>query len=147
MPNFFVMGGPNTSLAHGGSAIFHAECQARYIVSLLEQMRRDGYAVSDVEPAVLEGYVADVDERHRDLVWTHPGMSNWYRNARGRVVATTPWRMVDYWAMTHDADLSKYRLDRPSTGGSIGRPRAGQAASFPASDGDRKENTWTSTMR
>ncbi|MFN3257946.1 MAG: flavin-containing monooxygenase [Ilumatobacter sp.] len=118
MPNFFVMGGPNTSLAHGGSAIFHAECQARYIVSLLDQLRSNGYAVGDVDPGVLESYIAKVDERHQDLVWTHPGMSNWYRNADGRVVATTPWRMVDYWAMTHEAALGDYRLDRPSSAGS-----------------------------
>src|SRR5690606_30492794 len=29
-PNFFVLYGPNTNLGHGGSAIFHTECQVRY---------------------------------------------------------------------------------------------------------------------
>ncbi|NIB31721.1 hypothetical protein HBB16_08205 [Pseudonocardia sp. MCCB 268] len=28
---------------------------------------------------------------------THPGMSTWYRNAAGRVVTNTPWRLIDYW--------------------------------------------------
>jgi 4-hydroxyacetophenone monooxygenase len=31
-PNFFMIYGPNTNLAHGGSAIFHSECQVRYIM-------------------------------------------------------------------------------------------------------------------
>lgn len=110
MPNFFIMGGPNTSLAHGGSAIFHAECQVRYVVSLLRQLAERGCAVAEVKPEVLDAYVERVDERHARMVWTHPGMTNWYRNERGRVVATTPWRMVDYWAMTHEANLDDYRL-------------------------------------
>lgn len=112
MPNFFVMGGPNTSLAHGGSAIFHAECQANYIVDLLDRMRDEQVRVADLRPEVLDDYIAEVDARHAQLIWTHPGMTNWYRNRAGRVVATTPWRMVDYWRMTRQADLSEYRLER-----------------------------------
>ena len=27
---------------------------------------------------------------HENMVWTHPGMTTYYRNARGRVVVTTP---------------------------------------------------------
>ena len=30
-PNFFCMYGSGTNLAHGGSLIFHSECQMRYI--------------------------------------------------------------------------------------------------------------------
>lgn len=113
MPNFFIMGGPNTSLAHGGSAIFQSECQVRYIASLLGAMVKGGYRVADLEPHRLEQYVAQVDELHDRLIWTHPGMSNWYRNSAGRVVTTTPWRMVDYWSLTKEADLGDYRLDPP----------------------------------
>lgn len=35
-------------------------------------------------------------------------MTNWYRNAAGRVVTNTPWRSVDYWAMTRRADMSDF---------------------------------------
>ena len=106
-----ILGGPNTSLAHGGSAIFHAECQVRYLISMLTQLAEHGFSAADLEPEVLDRYVAEVDAQHAQLVWTQPGMSNWYRNAHGRVVATTPWRMVDYWSMTRDANLDDYRLD------------------------------------
>jgi 4-hydroxyacetophenone monooxygenase len=47
--------------------------------------------------------------RHEQLIWTHPGMSTYYRNKQGRVFSAMPWRFVDYWRMTHDPDLSKYR--------------------------------------
>jgi 4-hydroxyacetophenone monooxygenase len=42
------------------------------------------------------------------MIWTHEGMDNWYRNKNGRVVSNSPWRLVDYWAMTHDPDLDDY---------------------------------------
>ncbi|MFN0299012.1 MAG: hypothetical protein ACKVQU_01525 [Burkholderiales bacterium] len=45
-------------------------------------------------------YNRRVDARHSQLVWSHPGVTSWYRNAKGRVFATTPWRMVDYWNFT-----------------------------------------------
>ena len=37
-PNFFCMYGPGTNLAHGGSLIFHSECQMRYITQCLEAL-------------------------------------------------------------------------------------------------------------
>jgi 4-hydroxyacetophenone monooxygenase len=37
-------------------------------------------------------------------------MSTYYRNRHGRVFSAMPWRFVDYWAMTHDPDFSRYRL-------------------------------------
>lgn len=109
-PNLFCMAGPNAGLAHGGSAIFQAESQARYISSCLIQMVTKGIAALDVRPEVHDAYVRRVDAEHDRLIWTHPGMTNWYRNRSGRVVAIMPWRLVDYWAMTHDADLSDFRV-------------------------------------
>ena len=39
-PNLFCMYGPGTNLAHGGSLIFHSECQMRYIIGCLDALRR-----------------------------------------------------------------------------------------------------------
>ena len=38
-PNFFLMQGPSTGLGHGGSAIFQAESQTRYITDAIVRMR------------------------------------------------------------------------------------------------------------
>ncbi len=42
-PNFFCMYGPGTNLAHGGSLIFHSECQMRYITQCLELLIAGGH--------------------------------------------------------------------------------------------------------
>ena len=46
------------------------------------------------------------------MIWALPVTNNWYRNSRGRVVTNSPWRIVDYWSMTHDPDLAEFRLER-----------------------------------
>ena len=111
-PNLFCMQGPNTGLAHGGSAIFQSECQARYISGCIVQMSERDIAAIDVKAEIHDDYVKRVDAEHEQLIWTHPGMSTYYRNQFGRVVSISPWRLVDYWSMTHDPDLGQYEQTR-----------------------------------
>lgn len=35
-------------------------------------------------------------------------MSTWYRNAAGRVVTNSPWKLVDYWTMTRRPSLAEH---------------------------------------
>jgi len=107
-PNFFCMLGPNSGPAHGGSVIFQSECQSRYISACLVDMIERDIASIDVRQAVHDDYVRKVDAEHDQMIWTHPGMTTYYRNKSGRVFSAMPWRFVDYWAMTHDADLGQY---------------------------------------
>jgi 4-hydroxyacetophenone monooxygenase len=111
-PNFFCMLGPNSGPAHGGSVIFQSECQSRYITACLVDMIEHGIAAIDVRREAHDQYVREVDAEHEQMIWTHPGMTTYYRNRQGRVFSAMPWRFVDYWAMTHEADLSKYRQTR-----------------------------------
>jgi len=46
-PNFFCMYGPGTNLAHGGSLIFHSECQMRYVTECLELLIANGHSPSN----------------------------------------------------------------------------------------------------
>jgi 4-hydroxyacetophenone monooxygenase len=120
-PNFFMVYGPNTNLAHGGSAIFHSECQIRYIMlGLRELIERDEGPV-EVRQEAFEDYNRRLDEVMRSMVWSHPGMTNWYKNARGRVVMNSPWRLVDYRNMTAEFDPSEYTF-----GGSPHRARSAE---------------------
>jgi len=107
-PNLFCLFGPNTNLAHGGSIVFQAECQMRYVTGCLVQMLEGDVDSIEVRRDVHDDYNARVDAEHGELVWAHPGMNNWYRNAKGRVFAPMPWPLVKYWRMTHDPDLSEY---------------------------------------
>lgn len=110
-PNFFCMYGPNGNLGHGGSAIFQLECQIRYISGCLKKMVEEDVAVIDVRREVHDRYNSLVDAEHGELVWSHPGTTNWFRNRKGRIFSIMPWRMVDYWRMTHDPDFSDYQCD------------------------------------
>jgi 4-hydroxyacetophenone monooxygenase len=108
-PNFFTMLGPNTGPAHGGSVIFQSECQSRYITACLVEMIERDIAAIDVRQDAHDRYIREVDAEHEQLIWTHPGMSTYYRNKQGRVFSAMPWRFVDYWRMTHDPDFNQYR--------------------------------------
>jgi 4-hydroxyacetophenone monooxygenase len=107
-PNLFVTYGPNTGLAHGGSLIFVIECQVRYITKLLRNMIERSVDRLEVRRDVHDRYIEKVDAEHAELVWTHPGMNNWYRNRRGRVFGPMPFRLVDYWRFTREPDLDDF---------------------------------------
>lgn len=124
-PNFFCMQGPNAGPAHGGSAIFQAECQARYITACLVEMIERRIPAIDLRQHVQDEYLEKVDAEHEQLIWTHPGMSTYYRNRHGRVFSVMPWRFVDYWAMTHDPDLGHYEKLEPREAAAVSRGAAG----------------------
>ena len=110
-PNLFLTCGPGTVLGHGGSYITVAECQVRYIIEALAAMVTEDLGAIEVLPEVHADYVARHDAAHAAMIWTHPGMRNWYRNPAGRVVCALPWRIVDYWTMTRHVDWSEYAVE------------------------------------
>ena len=107
-PNLFFLYGPNTNLGHGGSIIFHLECQARYISQCLLAMQAKGVGQLEVRRTIHDAYNARVDGEHARMVWSHDGVNNWYKNSRGRVVSNSPWRLVDYWEMTQTPNMDHY---------------------------------------
>jgi 4-hydroxyacetophenone monooxygenase len=109
-PNFFLIYGPNTNLAHGGSAVFHSECQIRYIMQGLRELVESGAGALEVKPEPFWDYQEKVDAAHRELVWSHPGVTSWYKNGAGRVHAASPWRLVDYRNMTAKFDPAEYEF-------------------------------------
>jgi 4-hydroxyacetophenone monooxygenase len=75
-------------------------------------------AAVEVREDVAQDYRREVDAAHDRMVWTHPGMDNWYRNDAGRVVSTLPWRIVDYRARLETAGLDDFDTVRaPRSGG------------------------------
>jgi 4-hydroxyacetophenone monooxygenase len=109
-PNFFMLTGPNTGLAHGGNQIFMTECGVRYMMLALRELLESGRRAIECKREVYEGYNRKVDAEHARMVWTHKGMTNWYRNPQGRVFAITPWRLVEYWKMTSTFDAGEYEI-------------------------------------
>jgi 4-hydroxyacetophenone monooxygenase len=109
-PNFFILTGPNTGLAHGGNQIFMTECSVRHMMLALRKLYESGHRAIECKADVYERYNREVDAMHARMVWTHKGMTNWYRNRHGRVFAISPWRLVEYWKMTSRFDPADYEL-------------------------------------
>jgi len=109
-PNLFCIYGPGTNLAHAGSIIFHSECQVRYVMGCLAALARGGHASMEVRQDVHDAYAARFDARHDTMVWAHPATGSWYKNAAGRVLTTSPWRLVDYWTWTRTPELGDFTL-------------------------------------
>jgi 4-hydroxyacetophenone monooxygenase len=109
-PNMFLVYGPNTNYAHGGSIVFNIECQVRYIVNSLEEMAAKGARQIEVRQDAHDRYNAKVEERHEAMIWTQPKVRTWYKNAKGRVVANAPWSMLEYWRLTGEFEPQDYTL-------------------------------------
>jgi len=107
-PNFFIMYGPNTNLAHGGSIVFHGECQIRYILGCINLLLDKNYKSMDCKKEVYEKYNLEVDTQHSKMVWTHNKVNSWYRNKSGRVITNSPWRLIDYWNFTKEPKEKNY---------------------------------------
>jgi len=110
-PNLFCMYGPGTNLAHGGSLIFHSECQMRYIVGCIDLLLRTGSAAIEPKVEVHEEYYERTQRELDGLVWAQPSIRHsWFKNPQGRIHVLSPWRLVDYWDWTKAPDPDDFTL-------------------------------------
>ncbi|WP_327752255.1 NAD(P)/FAD-dependent oxidoreductase (plasmid) [Sphingobium sp. SJ10-10] len=110
-PNFFCIYGPNTQTGHGGSLIALVEHQMNFIASAIEQMVDKDIGVLEIKQEVLDSFIETIDDMHEKLVWTHPGVDNYYRNSKGRVIITTPFSTFEFWNKTKAADLGLFHCE------------------------------------
>ncbi len=108
-PNLFCVYGPGTNLAHGGSIIFHSECQVRYIMGCLATLVEGAHSSLEVRQDVHDEYNRRLQAELDTMVWSHPSIRHsWYRNAENRIYVLSPWRLVDYWEWTKAPDPDDY---------------------------------------
>jgi len=111
-PNLFCIYGPGTNLAHGGSLIFHSECQVRYILGCLKALLEQGLEAIECRQEVHDAYEARLADALSRMVWSHPSIqSSWYRNREGRVTVLSPWRLLDYWRWTKEPRLEEFQFE------------------------------------
>jgi len=110
-PNFFCLYGPNLQPGHGGSLIFVVEMQMRYIMDVLKKMLTQDLGAVECRQDVHDAYNERIDQAHANMVWTHPGMETYYRNARGRIVVNSPYRNATFYDMTRAADLGDFVVE------------------------------------
>lgn len=109
-PNFFLTVGPNSAPNHAAGQNLISETQINYIIECLDLMVKNH--ARTMEPTH-EAFVAFNDQIDRDLeglVWTHPKARSYYRNAKGRVFLSNPYRLVDYWNMTRAPNADHYTI-------------------------------------
>lgn len=108
-PNLFCMYGPGTNLAHGGSLIFHSECQMRYITGCIKALVEDGRASMEPRLDVHDDYYERTQRELQGLVWSSPSITHsWFKNKQGRIHVLSPWRLVDYWTWTREPNLDDF---------------------------------------
>ena len=109
-----------------------AEAQLHHIMDLLERLIGSGAGALEVRAEVYEDYNAASTPRTSGWSGRTRRMETYYRNSHGRVVVTTPFRVVDYWHMTRAADLGRLRARARGAGGG-GPVMSGQLEGVPGS--------------
>lgn len=110
-PNLFTLYGPGANLTHGGSIIFVAECQMRYVMDAIRIMIEQNIAAIDVRPEVFNEYIQRFDAAARMLVMAHPSINNWYKTASDRIITNWPWRMLDMYDGLRRVNLADYKCE------------------------------------
>lgn len=107
-PNFFILNGPNTNAGHGGSAIHATEFQVRYIMQAIRHLITSRGGPVDVDREVFARYNDELDDALAQCIWSHHGMTTYYRNDSGRIVVSSPWKYIDYWERMREFDPGDY---------------------------------------
>ena len=108
-PNFFMLYGPSTNLASGGSLIFHSECQVRYVTQCLQLLAERHAAAMEPRPERYDDWYARTQAEMRTMVWASPHIEHsFYKNTDGEVNGLSPWRLVDYWSWTRTVNAEDY---------------------------------------
>ena len=109
-PNFYCMFGPGTNLAFGGSLIFNGECQVRYAMECIKLLlQSDSDAIECTDQAQAD-YQRRFREQHARLIWEHPKVNSYYQNSEGKVTLLWPWKIIDMWRWTKQAEPADYQL-------------------------------------
>lgn len=110
-PNFFMMAGPGTGLAHAGSVIFMLECQMRYIGAALRAVIERGKRTIEPTAEAFARYNRELQDEVATLMWGHPSIEHsWYKSPDGGVYVLCPFGSVEYWKRTGVLDDADHLL-------------------------------------
>ncbi|NWG46676.1 MAG: NAD(P)/FAD-dependent oxidoreductase [Alphaproteobacteria bacterium] len=110
-PNFFLLYGPNTNLGHN-SIIFMIECQCRYVLACLAEMRSKGWARMEVRPEAEAAFNAELQNALAETAWAGDCRS-WYKSPSGRIVNNWSGSTADYARQTRTPRFADFNT-RPA---------------------------------
>jgi 4-hydroxyacetophenone monooxygenase len=99
-PNLFVSPGPNSAPNHAAGQNLVSETQVHYMIEALDYARARGARTIEPTQAAYDAFNAQIEARMPQMIWSHPKARSYYRNSKGRVFLSWPYRLVDYWTAT-----------------------------------------------
>ncbi len=107
-PNFFMLYGPNTNLAHN-SIVYMIESQIHYILKCLKRLQRGEIRSIEVKKESQDRFNAGLQARLEKATWSK-GCTSWYLNAAGRNVANWPGYSLEFRLRTRAPDWDDYAV-------------------------------------
>jgi hypothetical protein len=98
--------GPNTNLGHN-SIIFMIECQTRYVIDCIQELKRRDLAWIDVRPEVMKAYNARLQGELARTAWAATADS-WYKTESGKITNNWSGTTTRYWWKTRNAKLRDF---------------------------------------
>lgn len=109
-PNFFMLAGPNTLLAHN-SMIYMIESQVQYIDDCLRVLREQNARTMNLRADVQHDFNARLQKAMQHSVWV-TGCRSFYQTRRGKVTALWPGFTFSFRRRTRRARPGDYRFVR-----------------------------------
>lgn len=107
-PNFFMLYGPNTNLAHN-SVVYMIESQIHYVLACLARLCRDEVRTIEVKKEIQDRYNAKIQLRLEKATWSK-GCTSWYLTAAGKNVANWPGYSLEFRLRTRAPNWADYAV-------------------------------------
>ena len=105
-PNFFMLYGPNTGLAHN-SIVYMIECQVDYVIACLKRLNAGLVRAIEVRQEVQDRSNARLQRRLAGSVWAK-GCTSWYLTAAGKNVTNWPGYTLEFRLRTYAPNWNEY---------------------------------------
>ncbi|WP_375194178.1 NAD(P)-binding protein [Sphingobium sp.] len=109
-PNYFHMTGPNSGPNHGAGINLLSEAQVHYVIECLDHLVETGHTALEPTRAACDAFNARVQGQMPNMIWSHPKAKTYYKNSKGKVIVSWPFRLVDYWNESRSLKLADYQF-------------------------------------
>ncbi|MFC4593118.1 flavin-containing monooxygenase [Sphingobium tyrosinilyticum] len=114
-PNYFHIMGPNAGPNHGAGVNLMAEAQVHYILECLDHLVETGASAMEPTEDANATFNDRVQGQMPKMIWTHPKANSYYKNSKGRVIGSWPFRLLDYWNESREPKLDDFVIHEKAT--------------------------------
>jgi cation diffusion facilitator CzcD-associated flavoprotein CzcO len=107
-PNFFMLYGPNTNLAHN-SVVYMLESQMDYILACLQRLSRGEIRSMEVKKEIQDRFNTRMQNRLAKATWSK-GCTSWYLTPAGKNVANWPGYSLEFRLKTRRPNWDDYAV-------------------------------------